>query len=913
MLTIENCYALVNCSTFLLITIVVALCTKIYVLRLIIPHARGMRVHGMLKPWILLLGVVLGSMVGDIAWVVKLVRILFVPSLTYSWLIVVVRVSWGCLIIQYQSLAFFIESLTEKNYHLNFLRKILFGISLMSSCYFFFIALCDGNLTDIHERSRALTLPITEAPLEVCMLRYTIFYLLSLITLPSLFVSLYNMSRASLPKLLKKQIKIFMVWFMIPYLIIEFLIAFYHFFPLMHAHAYAIVGVSTILLSYAVYYCICRVIRLRFLNITSSVHSAKSSNFTNGFKKVLEQLSHATTEREIEGVVQLFFKESFGVGLQRSCLYIRSLDAGINRVHPVAEQDPREIHLENFITVHGMATPVGTFMGMVKVVIRDEVEFNNFYQEDVVNNSIIAMLDAINADIFLPIYRQQTMIACIIAERYCRPEEIFDDAERDYMVVFASYLSNIIDLLQNRNLELFVQQEKELREELYHKQQEISKYHECMQAFIRNTHHKSIGVLFYKNGRFMFGNQTAKEMVDINPNIHDGHPLTKALKGVATHVANYQSPYLTFSHTASGNKMVISGMANPEHNNVIIMLYYPEISDIIGRKISLLKDPSAWDYLLYLEATHSGKMINQLMPGSGPILLNFKIEVIKAALSKKALVLNMSEGDLLSMVETLHQIRSREQLHTLKVLSSSNSVDIATKIFGINPILGARTSYVRPLLEKLSTGTLYIQNIHVLSLEVQDYLAEFIKYGFYRIFRSNQKMSSSDVHIMCSTDQDLALLVQEGRFSTALFNELKTTTLAMPSCATLPDSELMSIIEGFTQQILQDHTFKTILELTDREKEALLRNRPVSLQALKVKIKQLLNQKSKKVPTIREVSHESSSAELTYASQLGKYALKDPVVMATLWSKFKDHTQIATFLGVHRSAVHRRCKEYKLR
>ena len=46
---------------------------------------------------------------------------------------------------------------------------------------------------------------------------------------------------------------------------------------------------------------------------------------------------------------------------------------------------------------------------------------------------------------------------------------------------------------------------------------------------------------------------------------------------------------------------------------------------------------------------------------------------------------------------------------------------------------------------------------------------------------------------------------------------------------------------------------------------------------------------------------------------IGKKALKDPQIMSLLWEKFeKNQNRIATFLGVNRSSVNRRCKDYNL-
>ena len=55
-----------------------------------------------------------------------------------------------------------------------------------------------------------------------------------------------------------------------------------------------------------------------------------------------------------------------------------------------------------------------------------------------------------------------------------------------------------------------------------------------------------------------------------------------------------------------------------------------------------------------------------------------------------------------------------------------------------------------------------------------------------------------------------------------------------------------------------------------------------------------------------------SDPELIEAARLGKYALKDRQMMTKLWNTFKNQNKIALFLGVNRSSVNRRCKEYKL-
>ena len=385
---------------------------------------------------------------------------------------------------------------------------------------------------------------------------------------------------------------------------------------------------------------------------------------------------------------------------------------------------------------------------------------------------------------------------------------------------------------------------------------------------------------------------------------------------MAHDVEEYKSPQKSFTKDTDGNKLVISGVPHLEQNSVIILIYYPDIADILITQRDFLKDPTKWDYLLYLETTKSGTLINQLIPGSGETLLNFKISLLKMALSNKALLLEIAEDDLRATVEILHHISLRETLHVLKVQGPTKNVDIAMQLFGINPMFGIATNNQQPLLKKMDgVGTLFIQNIHFLDLETQEYLAEFIKYGFYKIFRSDQKVVSN-VRIICSTNQNLQTLIQEGKFSQNLFNELQKASLSMPSLVTLPEQELNDLADGFTEQAIQTQAFKNLLTLTSKEKNKFTHNRPASLQEFKTKIQNLLVQKSKENQIYEEThfdpAYTLTDPDLIEAARLGKQALKDPKIMAMLWNKFKNQNKIATFLGVNRSSVNRRCKDYNL-
>jgi len=867
---------------------------------LIIRNIKSVKIS---TPSLYLLLVLIGAMIGDLAWFIKLLSFVFSFPSDYRILIFIIRIAWAFLIIQYLALALFLESLVSHNPQLN-LRQILQIIISTTFCILFIgIAIIYSNCLQSSDR------PYIECKAQALFPIYGIFFLL----LPTIIITIRKIRKDRLPRILKKQLMIFIQVLILPHLISDF-IQMYPFgvFPDFITSSYAVVGISSMLLTFALYYCSRRMIGLRFLNFNSHVQSPVKFDFVDGFKNVLEQLSHATSIKELGHISQTLFKEAFDIPLGRIHLHIRAInnpsDTDIRY-----ELSGIETNIETFLSTHD--APVCDFIKQNKILIYDELDFSNFYEEQATRKLAVGFLESINADIFLPIYKKDIVIAYIYVERFARTNnEFYSNIERDQMIVYASYLGNIINLLQSRNLEALIAQEKELQEELYIKHQEINQYKESIKSFLRNNKQKQIGIVFYKNRRFVFANQAAKELIKININTQEGHSLTRALKEIAQQIEEYKTAQTCMTHDTDGNKLMLSGVPNTEQNNVIITVYYPEISDIIKQQLDLLKDPTKWDYLLYLETTKSGQLINQLLPGMGEWILNFKIDLLKIALSKKAILLDLPDEDLTPTVELLHHVSLRDSLHVMNLQGPQKGIDIAVKLFGINPLFGLDSG--KPLLEKLDeTGTLFIKNIHFLDRETQDHLAEFIKYGIFRIFKSDQKISSN-VRIICSSNQNLQAMVQEGMFSGNLFNELKRTSLVMPSLLTLPEQELTELADGFTQQALKTQDFKNLLELTDKDRNKLILMRPVSLHELKNNVQQMLINKSKKnnifQETTFEPAYDGSDPELIQAARLGKHALRDPHIMSKLWHKFQNQNKIATFLGVNRSSVNRRLKEYNL-
>ncbi|HVX01048.1 MAG TPA: sigma 54-interacting transcriptional regulator [Candidatus Babeliaceae bacterium] len=893
-------------SEFLLLVKSIAFAAKAFLL--IASIRLSLQAKTSKKLWVLIILVLLSSMVIDSSWIINLIRIVSFSGINYSEALFLIRLSWPFSIIQYLFLWLFLDRLIhrERDFAIGkrHITTIIAGVLCAAMVYLMLF------YYNTHSK-------LGRPPYEFLLYQITYFYI-CFTALSTVYQALRGVKRSQLPKILLAQVKTFVTSMIFPHLLFEcmslnpFAIS-----PTYLRSNYPFISISDLLLTYALYFCAQRMMGLRFLNINNHVESTSKFNFIKDFRNILEQLSYATNSNELKNITLKFFQQAFELDLSGIRLYIRSGD--ISSENYDEENDEyhvqRKIIVENFITTYSSTNQsILTNLRNQKIFIKDEIEFTNFYDETPTNTNILELLTMLKADVFLPIYEKQTMAGYIILDSNIRPHQFFSNIERDEMIVFANYLGTVIHLLKYRNINALIHQEKDLREELYHKHQEINQYKESIRSFLRTSKERKIGIIFYKNRRFTFGNHAAQELITLDINNQEGHTLTQDLRRLTRDVQDYKTSQTIGSKDAQGNRLMLSALSGLDDNLVIIMVYYPEIADMIKLQVDLLKDPSQWDYLLYLETTPTGQLINQLIPGAGETLLNSKINLLKIALSKKATLLDMHHEDLMPTVDILHHISLRQTLHVLRLTSPEKSSEIAMKLFGINPLFGPPET--EPLLAQLNdSGTLYIENVHFLNLETQDFLAEFIKYGFFYILKSEQKIISN-VRIICSTPKNLQALVKEGNFSISLFQELEKTSLIMPSLLTLSTQEINDLADGFAEQAIRSNVFKNLLELNAKEKDKLIAQRPVSLQEFKEQVRNLLIQKSNRKKIYHEVefdpAYSTTDPELFQAVRLGRHALKDIQIMTFLWNKFKNQTKIAALLGVNRSSVNRRYKEYKL-
>jgi len=850
-----------------------------------------------------LLGVILACALSeDISWILTITQNLR-PIIVLSQ-----RIAWAFSNMEYLTLYIFLEHLTTKDFRFKFHDYLALTLCLSTFLALLFISIFQYDV--INPAHRLLEYRLYT--LSICNIFLCLFM--------SLTSVLHNLKRSDTPKILHHQINVLIGYILVPHTIFIALSVLP--IPVMAAaqallNQHLFIAINDILYLLALYFCAQKILGLRFLNTTEHVQAPKGYNFIYDFRKVLGQLGQITSMEELQQITKQFFNQAFRIAPRAVHLYLRPYNQtyiNTDEDTPIVSCDTLPA-IEHFICADNSA-PLLRYCLKAHVLIRDELDFDYFYEEQPHQKQLIALLTHVNADLFIPIYQHHTIIAYIVVQHGSRPADLFSNVERDEMYVFSKYLSNIIYLLQNRNLPLLIKREREISEELHVKQQEIVHYKESIRTLLKSATQHHVGLVYYRKRALVWANDTIRQMLDIQT-MYEVHPLyTPALLQLAQDVLKYQAERTISLHDPHGRLITCSALQGPEKTQVIIFACYPNLADTLIIPFDQLKDISFWEYALYLETTESGKLINELIPGSTPALIAFKMDLLKISLSRKATLLELPEDDVNPIVQIIHHISLCTTLRTITPLRHEQGNEVGIQLFGIeyDPNGIAQEGLFATLHE---TGTILINNIELLSAETQNRLAAFFITGNFQPFKSDRRIHSS-VRIICTTNAHIKQLVEQHQFSSELYRVLHSNSLTLPSLTTLPRHELEQLAQQVTQKTLQTHELRSLVALNARDTADIIKQSPHSITTLKRQIQHTLTKKAAKQKLDHLIMIDQSTLdfptdipyEVTKALKMGKAALKDKRLFLLLWNTFQSQAKIATLLRVNRSSVNRRCKEY---
>lgn len=274
------------------------------------------------------------------------------------------------------------------------------------------------------------------------------------------------------------------------------------------------------------------------------------------------------------------------------------------------------------------------------------------------------------------------------------------------------------------------------------------------------------------------------------------HPINHWLKGFNFH-----------RWFESKNIDAITQRLEFQHQEYLADIYPIKVPDnehgevLTGAMVMLKSEARIGDKALAFKSGDSS-CFNQIMSHSAAMRKVIREAKKMANLDAPILILGETGTGKELIAKACHMASRRSENPFLVLNCASLPDDIAeTELFGYGRFEGNDTSSKKGLLEQADGGTLFLDEIGEISEQLQLKLLRCLQDGTFRRVGGACEVKV-DVRIVCTTQKDLSMMVQENNFREDLFYRLNVLTLALPSLRDRK-SDIQPLAELLIKQISQ--------------------------------------------------------------------------------------------------------------
>lgn len=184
---------------------------------------------------------------------------------------------------------------------------------------------------------------------------------------------------------------------------------------------------------------------------------------------------------------------------------------------------------------------------------------------------------------------------------------------------------------------------------------------------------------------------------------------------------------------------------------------------------------------------------------------NIKQQITKIApLNGRCLILGPVGSDKETIAREIHKLSPREKSpFGILNCNSYNSRQLESELFGVEVKTFDGVTIKQGLLEKINGGTLFIDELTSTSLDFQLKFLKMLKEdGFYRI-GSNSKISTN-IRIIAGVSSDIDHLVKEGLFSNELYCRMNANLIKISPLSSRRE-DINFLLEYFMNQAAKAH------------------------------------------------------------------------------------------------------------
>lgn len=241
---------------------------------------------------------------------------------------------------------------------------------------------------------------------------------------------------------------------------------------------------------------------------------------------------------------------------------------------------------------------------------------------------------------------------------------------------------------------------------------------------------------------------------------------------------------------------------------------------------------------------------------------------------------------------------------------------LESELFGhVRGAFTGATTNKKGLFEVANQGTIFLDEIGETSLAMQVKLLRFLQEGEIKPVGSNETLQL-DVRLITATNRDLEEMLNAGTFRQDLYYRLNVIQLTIPPLRERKQ-DILPLVEFFIKKY-STKIHKTVYGL-DTEAERLLMDYdwPGNVRELENAIERAVTLSSGKVLTKTDlppsvVKRKSSNNELVYSTNLTLKELEKKHITATLDEHDWNYELVTKILGIGRTTLWRKMKEYDL-
>ncbi len=427
------------------------------------------------------------------------------------------------------------------------------------------------------------------------------------------------------------------------------------------------------------------------------------------------------------------------------------------------------------------------------------------------------------------------------------------------------------------------------------------------------------------DGKVIFFSKSYGNFLGTDPQQALGKHCTEVVENTRMHVvAQTGVAEIDHPHRIKGQDMVVQRIPI-EMNGKIIAVYgqvmFKDVRDVqtLAQKLHLLESKVEL-YEKELESLRSSKYTIDHIVGKSACILELKKLALKAAMTNASVLLGGESGTGKELfAHAIHYASARRVYPFIRLNCAAIPKDLLeAELFGYEPgaFTGAGSKGKPGKFELAHRGTIFLDEISDLPLEMQPKLLRVLEEKETERLGGN-KLTRCDFRLIAATHENLANLVEQGRFRKDLYYRLNVIPLQIP-----PLRERKEDISPIAEQLVQilSRDLGTNVTKISLEVLQMFRNYdwPGNVRELANVLERVLYSIDGDTIHIRHlpiflqgIISEPNTLQVTLLKRMKENTEKEAVLEAIRISK-DNKNRAARLLGIHRTGLYKKMKKFNI-